>query len=196
LTVRTPASRILLVRHGRSAHVHRDGWIDCAGVERYRAAYDAAGIDDLPPPAELVATATAAELLVASDLPRAIASAERLAPGRAVHTSPLLREAPLPIPRLGVIRLPLAGWEMLIHTHWRARIARGTHATPEVLARADAAIDWLAALGAPASTYVVVTHGVFRRILGERLVARGWTAAERDRGYANWSVWPFDRTGS
>jgi broad specificity phosphatase PhoE len=72
--------RIVLVRHGRSAHVHT-GWIDRDGFLRWREAYEAAGLDpaDAPPPAlrELVASA---EVIVASDAPRALASARLLAP--------------------------------------------------------------------------------------------------------------------
>jgi hypothetical protein len=53
------APRLVLVRHGRSAHVHR-GWIDRAGLDRWQLAYDAAGLHDAdaPPPA-LVVTAQA-----------------------------------------------------------------------------------------------------------------------------------------
>jgi len=35
--------RILLIRHGPSAHSESPGWIDAAGVDRWREAYDAAG---------------------------------------------------------------------------------------------------------------------------------------------------------
>ena len=49
--------RIVLVRHGPSAHTESPGWIDAAGVYRWREAYDAAGIlAQSAPPAELVAT--------------------------------------------------------------------------------------------------------------------------------------------
>src|SRR6185503_16573508 len=113
------ASRIILVRHGRSAHVHREGWVNVAGVERWRTQYDAAGIveDDAPPPS-LVADAERADLVVCSDLPRAIASAARLAPNRPIANSPLLRESPLPVPRLAPLRLPLLGWGALINLRW------------------------------------------------------------------------------
>ena len=38
---------------------------------------------------------------------------------------------------------------------------------------------------------VVVTHGVFRPLLGLELVARGWTAERRVSGYQHWSGWPY-----
>jgi hypothetical protein len=42
---------LILVRHGRSAHVER-GWIDVHGLRRWMAAYDAAEIaaEHAPPP--------------------------------------------------------------------------------------------------------------------------------------------------
>lgn len=49
-------ARLVLVRHGRSAHVHTAGWIDGAGLRAWAGAYDAAGIrDDDRPPAPLAA---------------------------------------------------------------------------------------------------------------------------------------------
>jgi broad specificity phosphatase PhoE len=182
------APRIILVRHGPSAHVDERGAVDNAGINAWRASYDAAGIraDAQPPQAlrDLVANATH---LVSSDLLRAIQSAERLAPGREVHVSALLREAPLAIPNWPT-RLPLLGWAMLIHLTWQYRIVRGVD-PPEVdRARAATAADWLAGLVSDGSTAVVVTHGVFRRLLALDLVSRGWKA-KRDGGYRHWSAW-------
>ena len=92
--------RVLLIRHGPSAHSESPGWIDAAGVDRWREAYDAAGIlsDSVPPPG-ISSEVAGADVLVTSDLPRALASAERLAPGKAVHVSPLFRELSLEVPR-------------------------------------------------------------------------------------------------
>ena len=81
--IRLMDQRIVLVRHGPSSHTERPGWIDAVGVQRWRDAYDAAGIlADSAPPRWLVETAAQAGCVLSSDLPRAVASAERLAPGR------------------------------------------------------------------------------------------------------------------
>src|SRR6185436_11512114 len=118
-------ARIVLVRHGPSAHLQRGGFVDRSAVERWRDAYDAAGIRaDCRPPVALVETAADATHIIASDLPRAVESAERLAPQRAVWLSELLREIPLAIPRWPT-RLPLEAWGVLIHLGWMQRIARG-----------------------------------------------------------------------
>jgi hypothetical protein len=72
-----------------------------SGVGLYEDAYDAAGIrDDSHPPDELRRIAEGATL-ASSNMKRAIASIERLAPGRPYSASPLLREIRLEPPRVG-----------------------------------------------------------------------------------------------
>lgn len=188
---RTP-SRILLVRHGRSAHVPTERWVDAAGVHRWREGYDAAGIiaASMPPPA-LVSEATRADLVIASDLARAVASAERLAAGREVRISPLLREWALDIPTWLPARWPLAVWAVAIHLQWVTRAARRISIEPAERERVSAAVDWLEDVMREHRSIVVVTHGVFRGLVGAELVSRGWTAERRMSGYQHWSVWPY-----
>ena len=184
-------AHIVLVRHGPSAHVHTAGAVDRAGMEVWRTAYDAAGIQTVSqPPAALVQVAADASHVVASDLPRAVASAERLAPGREIRTSPLLRETPLAIPSWPT-RLPLGAWGLLISLGWGYRIARGSDASADERARAAAAAEWLAGITADGSTTLAVTHGAFRRLLAKQLLALGWTCTERRGGYRPWSSWSF-----
>src|SRR5215211_4319062 len=164
-------ARIVLVRHGRSAHVHTGEWLSAAGVQRWRTESDAAGItpDDEPPRA-LVRETEHAALVVASEMRRAIASAQRLAPGRDIRVSTLLRETPLAIPTRIPFPLPLSGWDALIHLGWGLRILGGAEAPPEEVRRARDAAAWLSNLARVHSSVVAVTHGVFRRLLAARLV--------------------------
>jgi len=187
--------RIVLVRHGHSAHTASPGWIDASGVERWREAYDAAGIlDDSNPPAPLVAAAARADCVLTSDLKRALASAERLAPGRAARVSPLLREMYLEIPRWLRARWPLPVWEICIHLHWLVQERRGAIASDGDLRRAAQAVSFLDDVTREAPSIVVVTHGAFRRLIAARLVATGWTRESRVGGFQNWSAWSFHRT--
>ena len=200
-------AEIVLVRHGRSAHVDRR-WLTADGMREWMRAYDAAGIapDDAPHPG-LLELAACCDVVVASDLPRAVASAARLAGAERVVTSPLLREAPLetatqPLPRLGGARLPLMAWALVLGgrsaaAEWRGAPPIGVD--DAVLARADEAARWLAGLatpgpaapgapGAPGKRVIAVTHTLFRRVLSEALVRQGWQRpAERTR--RTWSAW-------
>lgn len=183
-------TRIILIRHGPSAHAV-GGLLDRSGVLQWRDAYDAAGIrPNARPPASLVQLARDATHLITSDLPRAVASAEALGSQHSIRVSELLREAPLAIPNWPT-RLPLALWGTLIHAVWSYRISRGADATDADLARAVAASEWLASIVTEGSTALVVTHGVFRRLLGQQLMRRGWTDEGRDGGYQHWSAWSF-----
>jgi len=109
-----PERRLALVRHARSAHVHT-GWINTTGFRAWREAYEAAGIrEDERIPADLERLAASADLVLASDAPRAMASARLLAPGREILVSPLLRELDLEGPNLGGLPLPLAAWALAV----------------------------------------------------------------------------------
>lgn len=182
-------SRIVLVRHGPSAHVADARMLDHAALQHWRSAYDAAGIQSSGfPPDGLIAQAAAAQHVIASDLRRAMESASRIAPGRSIQTSSLLRESPLAIPRWPT-RLPLMAWAMIINAAWSWRILRGEEVSAAERARADDAAEWLARTVADGSVALVVTHGVFRRLIAQQLKARGWKYVYRDGGYRPWSSW-------
>jgi len=190
---------LLLVRHGRSAHVHT-GWIDVDGVRRWMAAYDAAEImPDHAPPAELEALVRDASLVIASDLPRTVASAVRLAPEREIVRTPLLREAPMetpdrPLPDFGGIRLPLRAWGTIWTARWLTawlRNAPPPGVGPAELARAEQAADFLVGHAQDAGGRVVaVTHATFRVVLARALVQRGWRGPDQ-RPYREWSAWRY-----
>ena len=174
--------QILLIRHGRSAHVHT-GWIDRAAFFRWREAYEAAGIaEHETPPAALRELARAAGVVVASDAPRAITSAKAIHPAGPVVTSPLLRELEMLPPDFGALQLPLAGWGL-------AWLLAGAHATPEEVARARAAAAWIDELTKSHPTLPVVTHGSFRRLLANALLDAGWKASNDRRRIHHWSVY-------
>jgi len=184
--------RILLVRHGPSAHVHDGRWMDRHGVPRFEDAYDAAGIrDDPPPPEDLRHVATAADVVCASDLRRAIESAKRVAPGREPVISALLREIRLEPPRWMPFRLPIEAWDAYSHAQWSYRLL--TRRDHEFVRRADAAAEWLEQKARDAATILVVTHGGARRLIADRLSVRGWLRGAERRSYANWSTWELRR---
>ena len=183
-------ARIILVRHGPSAF-DVGGVFDRDGVQRWRDRYDSAGIRaGARPPETLARVAREATHLIASDMPRAVASAEALGTQHTIRVSELLREAPLAIPNWPT-RLPLLVWGTLMHATWSYRIARGVDETEVDRIRAEAASEWLASLLTGDASAVVVTHGVFRRLLGKHLVQRGWQSTGREGGYAHWSSWGF-----
>ena len=188
--------RILLIRHGPSAHSAPPGLLDRAGVERWRAAYDSTGIaSHSPPPQALVDRVAAADVALASDLPRAAASAARLWPGRCVECSPLFREIPLRIPTCGNVRAPFAIWSLAIHLQWGLDILSGRDLSATDRQRVAGAAAWCedACRDHRAdAVFALVTHGVFRRVLARQLVTHGWELSGA-RHYDPWSVWTLTR---
>lgn len=182
-------SRILLVRHGVSAHVHDGSWVNAESARRFVELYDAAGIMEDAPPPYVVEAAAKAEVLAASTLPRAIESVRRLAPTRQALITPLLSEIAFESPNWWPIRLPIPAWDAIDHVVWGYRIMRRLP-TPE-LERAREAADWLVSRAGNGSTLLAVTHGGFRRFLCAALIDRAWKPEFIVRRHFNWSVWAF-----
>jgi broad specificity phosphatase PhoE len=179
--------RLLLVRHGRSAHVHDGSWIDAVGARRFEALYDAAPIrTDEAPPTSVIEAARSADVLIASDLARAITSARALAPDREPVVTPLLREVAFKLPAWSP-KLPLGLWDGLYYLRWTAVLfARTeTHETK----RAAVAADWIESQATDRELTVAITHGDFRRLLSAKLARRGWRLSPGRRRYHNWSAW-------
>src|SRR5262249_21900530 len=125
--------RILLIRHGPSAHVWPTWRLtDRAGIDRWRVDYDAAGIaKDSSAPPWVHSQVANADVVAASDLPRAVESASHLWPERPIVTLPLFREAPIHIPSLVGIPAPLPLWALLIHLRWTLDTVRGRDLSAE-----------------------------------------------------------------
>lgn len=189
--------RIVLIRHGPSACPSPQGLLDRSAVERWRTAYEAAGITPQePPPRALTDLVTAADVAVASDVPRGVASASLLWPGRSVEYSALFREIPLRIPELGGVRLPFAVWSFGIHVQWGLDIVRGSDVGAGDGQRVADAAMWCDRACRDHGAHAVVamvTHGVFRRALARRLVRIGWRLAS-SRRYHPWSAWTLMRS--
>ena len=172
--------------------MHGERWINAAGVRRFEDGYNAAGIhDDSLPPAELVTLAADAHVLAASDMVRAIASAQRLVPGRQPDVSPLLREITLEVPAWIRFPMPILAWDLVSHSlvSWYIASARDH----EFTRRAREAVEWLSQRAGDAQSVVAITHGGFRRFLDAGLVAGGWARSPGPRTYENWSVWSYTR---
>lgn len=188
------SGRIVLVRHGRSSHVH-SGWIDGNGFRAWREAYEGAGIrEDERVPADLEDMVGRQDLVLSSDAPRAVESARLLAPGRAIVVSSLLRELDLEAFSLGGLRLPLGAWALAVGARTLFMTLRRKYPSAAETARVNEAATWLAELSATQFLIVVVTHAKFRASLSTRLVQNGWHAEPERRSLRPWSTWLLRRS--
>lgn len=184
-------ARIALVRHARSAHV-QTGWINAAGFRAWREAYEVAGIQEGERvPDHLETLVSRAGLVVASDAPRAVATARLLAPGQEIIISPQLRELDLQNPDLGALRLPLLAWAFAVGGRILVQTIRWQYPSAAEVARISSAAKWLEDLAAQHGLVVAVTHASFRRRLAARLLQAGWRADPGRRSVRHWSAWCF-----
>lgn len=160
-------------------------------VHRFEDAYDAASIVEDAAPENLVGALASVDLVCSSDLPRAMASAERLGHRRGPVTTPLLREIRIEPPGWIPLPLPIGVWDMFSHLQWSYRLlARSEH---EFVRRAREAAAWIEEQSARSPNILAVTHAGFRRLLAAKLTDRGWEYAPGKRSYENWSVWELRR---
>jgi len=178
---------IILIRHGPTAHKKR-GWLSAAEAARWLESYDSCGIRPKDPaPAELLKLASAADAIISSDLPRALESAERLACGRHVVATVLLRECQMQVSPLP-LRMPLSLWHVDITVRWLfLLLSRNSRARAE-LQRAKTAARWLIGLTSLNNCVLVITHNAFRALLLRYLNTNGWLEETRWRKYGPWSA--------
>ncbi|UOD28730.1 histidine phosphatase family protein [Massilia violaceinigra] len=180
------------MRHGKPL-LTPGGWVPLAAMPAWIAAYDLAGIvDDAIPPASLAA-AGAAATIVASTLPRALASVRALGRTPAAADA-MFREAPLPAPAMPpawcrFMRLPPALWAVLLRLMWMAGYANGVESRQATRQRARDAAARLIAL-ADAGPVLLVAHGIINSMIAHELRRSGWTPQQRPQ-HACWNMNSF-----
>jgi broad specificity phosphatase PhoE len=178
---------ITLMRHGKPIFAP-GGWLAPVELGSWIARYDQSDVLTSPIPADSIAAARNAALVLTSTLPRARASA--LALGHAAGRSDaLFREAPLPFPLWRYPRLSPALWIVLLRLSWLCGYARGADSVAAVRRRAQAASAQLIACAANGPV-LLIGHGIMNHMIARELRAAGWRAASPHRsGY--WATTRF-----
>ena len=170
-----PGARIILIRHGqpaiplrpRTSHTEFAAYID---------AYEEAGLDPVSlPPRELTDLVKELKAVFTSDRPRSHESAGKLAPQAELVMDSLFAEAPLPSPRLPLLKMRVATWAVMARLLWHAGYTPGIENYPNARARAGKAADLLTAKVMDGGTVALVAHGYFNAMIGRQLRKRGWS---------------------
>ncbi len=167
--------QITLVRHGRPDF--SGGRVAARELIQAHRRYDAAGIrSDFPPPSRLRAEASRADIILASDRPRAVESAECLDRAGALLVDPLFREVPPPhsLPAPGAFRLPYGAWTVMCRILWLARCVRGPETVPDAKERARRGCDILIEHGEGRRAVLLVAHNMINVLIGHELLRRAW----------------------
>lgn len=182
------AGAIVLARHGEPA-LSRKCMISAAQYRDWWGRYEIGGLREgqTAPPA-LMAAARAAGIIYASTRPRALETASAVAEGREVAVDALFIEAPLPPPRLpGWLKLSPRYWGVVSRFWWHVfNHHDGQETRKEAEARADRAARILAGQAEAGHDVLVLAHGYFNHMVGQRLKAMGWRLAH-NQGFKYWS---------
>lgn len=172
--------RLGLLRHFPVVEGFPTGWLTAAELHAWRERYELSGITVGPFDLDGIDW----RACLASDLPRARATAATVFAGSIEHT-PLLREARMEPFQTGRLRLPIHGWKWLYRFAWLTDHASQRECRNDLHDRVRAVADRLS--GADCDT-LVVAHAGLMHYLAAELRRRGFSGpkfkvAEHARAY-------------
>ena len=173
--------RPILTKTGRIAPIDMQGWIEH---------YDLSVVATEGVPAASQTLADSAACIAASTAPRAMSSVQVLGHTPAV-TDAVFCEAQLPHALWRFPRLSPAVWAALFRLMWFCGYARGAASLQATQARAKTAAGKLVLL-AEAGPVMLLGHGIMNRLIGNELVALGWSRPAK-HGSKYWSAGVYRR---
>ena len=176
---------ICLARHGLP-DVDRNQRLTAEEYVHWWADYDRADLKPgQVPPQALLDVAREADVVFASTLPRARATAAAVAGGKDVIVDPVFVEAPLPPPPLPC-KFSARMWGVWARTAWWFGRADGGESREEAEVRAQAAAATLTARALRGENVLLCAHGWFNRMMRPVLKSQGWVCVH-DGGDTYWS---------
>lgn len=188
------AGAVVLARHGKPA-LSRRCWLSATEYVDWWARYEEGGLySPQSPPADLLATAQKAAVLLTSSRRRARETGDAVCGGRVYKSEDLFIEAPLPPPPLpSWFKMPPRLWGVLSRLCWHlCRNPRGGETRKEAEQRAGRAADYLIARAEHGHDVLLLAHGYFNFMIGKQLQARGWKLT-LDQGFKYWRQRRFER---
>ena len=121
-------------------------------------------------------------------------TAQAVSAGREVMVDALFIEAPLPPPHFPAwIKLSPRYWGVISRIWWHAfNHHEGQETRAEAEVRADQAARILIARASEGQDVLVLAHGYFNHMVGQRLKAHGWRLAH-NQGFKYWSQRRYEK---
>lgn len=166
--------RIVLVRHGQPA-IHLNPRTSHRGFRSYIDDYEAAGLEPgSVPPEELQDLVKELAAVYTSGKPRATDSARALVPNAELIADPLFVEAPLPSPRIPLLKMKVPKWAVFARILWHAGYHPEIENYRRAKHRASEAADILMKRAGEEGSTALVAHGYFNAMIGRELRRRGF----------------------
>ncbi|MNU55568.1 histidine phosphatase family protein [uncultured Brevundimonas sp.] len=188
------AGAIILARHGEPA-LSRKCLITSDEYRDWWGRYEVGGLRaGQTPPQTLLAAAEGAGAIYASSRLRAQETARAVARDREVLVDALFIEAPLPPPRFpSWIKLSPRYWGVISRFWWHVfNHHEGQETRAEAEVRADQAARILIARAGEGQDVLVLAHGYFNHMVGQRLKVHGWRLAH-NQGFKYWSQRRYEK---
>lgn len=186
---------IIISRHGRPALDRKAGprltWKDYVD---WWARYEAGSLaPDQSPPDALCEIVADAGVVLTSQRPRAIETAQLAAPHATPERDALFNEAPLPPPKLPGLRYLPKTWNVLARTAWLNGHCMDGESVSEARKRAAQAAQKLHEASKQGKVYLAA-HGWFNRMLRPKLREIGWSETHNG-GDQYWSYRVYEWMG-
>ncbi|WP_287602465.1 hypothetical protein [Thiothrix sp.] len=184
--------KIILMRHGKP-DFDFSRRVKATEFARIAHEYDTAGMVDHPP-IQAMEQAQQCNAVVVSDLIRSHLSAQALILENIVLSSTLFKEAPLPYPSSGNIKLSVSIWAVLLRVAWLLGYSQNSESFNAASNRAKEAAGVLMQLAEKHGSVLLVGHGVMNWLLAKELRKQGWAGKTTSQGGKHWGFGVYEYT--
>lgn len=179
--------KIVLIRHGKVDHPPLT-IISAASFSNWVKAYDVNPLDKSSTPThKAIDIVSKTKAVVCSALIRSLDSAKELGVKNVTFSDSMFNEAGLPVANWKFPPLPAGMWAILFRLLWLVGYSNSTESLCETRVRAMTAIEKLIELATIHDSVAFIGHGIFNRMLANRLLEAGWTGPKKP----NSKYWGF-----
>jgi len=184
---------IIILRHGKPI-IPSLARISPLEFTKWVNLYNASGLcSSSKPTLEAIEAANKCKVVVCSELPRSIESAEALNVKEIKLKSSIFNEAGLPISGLKYPALSPKAWAVIFRILWFLGYSNNSESFKEAKVRAKEAAKKLIELAEAKSSILFIGHGVYNRMIANELSASGWLGP-KSPGTKHWSYGVYKST--
>ncbi|MED4229492.1 histidine phosphatase family protein [Neobacillus cucumis] len=183
---------ISLIRHGKSLLTENDK-ITCLEFKNWVEKYDYNGVfKELTYPSTTLEKIATANVVITSDLKRAVDSARLLNPLKEIITYPLFRETELSsnASQLCNVKLKPSIWAIVLRILWFSGYSNECESLDQAKFRANKASQQLIDYANEYKSVALVGHGFFNMLIAKELRKKGWKGKSK-RDAKHWNCMSF-----